>query len=64
MAKRKYVRYQLVADCGQVNNDYENYKSAYHDYCKEVRHGHAATLYGFDEQDNISVIFSRGGNNY
>lgn len=64
MAKRKYNRYHLVADGGQVSNDYENYKEAYHDYCKELRQGHPATLYGYDEQDKVTVVWSSGGRNY
>ena len=58
MANRKYVRYSLVADFGQVNEQYENYREAYRSYCQERRHNNPATLYGFNEQGDVSVIFS------
>ena len=60
MYKRKYVRYTLVADFGQVNEEYEKYREAYSDYCKQVRYGSPATLYGISEEGGISVIKSKG----
>lgn len=60
MAKeRKYESYNLTADYGQVNEDFENYRDAYSAYCTQARYGHAATLYGRDEMGNIHVIKSR-----
>ena len=58
MARRKYESYNLVADYGQVNEDYENYKEAYHEYCKQIQFGNPATLYGLTFEGGISVIFS------
>lgn len=57
---KKYVRYHLVADSGNVSEHFESYREAYSSYCKEVHYGHPATLYGYDSQDNVSVIFSKG----
>ena len=57
MEKKKYAYYQLVADFGEVNEQYENYRDAFVKYNKtEV----PKTLYGFDEQGSPSVIFSKG----
>lgn len=60
IATRKYVSYNLIADYGQVNEDFYNYRDAYSAYCTQARYGHAATLYGRDEMGNIHVIWSRG----
>ena len=56
MKERKYESYLLVADYGQVNEDYENYREAYSAYCKEVRYKHPATLYGRTYEGNITCI--------
>lgn len=60
MTKRKYVRYTLVADCGQVQENYENYPEASRAYWLQYRRGNPATLYGFDSQGGASVIRSCG----
>ena len=57
MAKRKYVRYTVVADFGTVNYQTEIYRDAFSKYQRAAT---PKTMYGFDEQDNINVIFSRG----
>ena len=56
MAKRKYVRYTVVADFGEVNYQTESYRDAFSKY---QRTDVPKTMYGFDEQDNVDVIFSR-----
>ena len=55
--KRKYVRYQVLADFGQVNENLENYSEA---FAKYQRQDSPKTMYGFDDQGNPSVIFSKG----
>jgi hypothetical protein len=57
MAKKKYVRYTVIADFGTVNYQTERYMDA---FCKYQMTATPKTMYGFDEQDNASVIFSRG----
>ena len=52
---KKYVRFQLVADFGQVNEDFESYREA---FCKYHRTDAPKTLCGFTEEGEISVIFS------
>jgi hypothetical protein len=56
--KNKYTRFTLEADYGQVSEKFENYREAFTEYQKQVLQGNPATLLGFDEQDNITVIFS------
>ena len=56
MAKRKYVRYTVVADFGTVNYQTESYKDAFSKYQKTDT---PKTMYGFDEQDSVDVIFSK-----
>lgn len=60
MAKRKYVRYQLVSDFGEVSQDYESYKEAFTDYQREVGNKYSATLYGITLEGEFSVIASNG----
>jgi hypothetical protein len=55
MTKKKYVRYTVIADFGTVNYETESYKDAFSKYQRSER---PKTMYGFDEQDNISVILS------
>lgn len=57
MAKRKYVRYTVIADFGEVNYQTESYRDAFSKY---KRTDAPKTMYGFDDQDNVNVIFSRG----
>ena len=57
MTKRKYVRYTVVADFGTVYFQTEIYRDAFSEYQKAKA---PKTMYGFDEQDNADVIFSRG----
>ncbi len=56
MKKRKYVLYQLVADYGEVNEEYKSYSEA---FAKYQRQDAPKTLYGVDEQWGISVILSK-----
>lgn len=56
--KRKYAIYILNAEYGLIDEEYSNYREAYSAYCKEVRYGHPATLYGIDEQGYSYVIKS------
>lgn len=53
MAKRKYVYYILVTECDEEN--YKNYSEAVSAYWKSD----SATLYGSDEQGNVSVIMGK-----
>ena len=57
MTKKKYVRYTVIADFGEVNYQTESYKDAFSKYQRSET---PKTMYGFDEQDHVSVIFSRG----
>ena len=57
MAKKKYVRYTVIADFGTVNYQTESYRDAFSEY---QRTDAPKTMYGFDEQDNVNVIFSKG----
>ena len=57
MTKRKYVRYTVIADFGAVNYQTESYKDAFRKY---QRADAPKTMYGFDEQDSVDVIFSKG----
>jgi hypothetical protein len=59
---RKYMSYSLVADYGQVNEEFADYKNAYSSYCTQARYGHAATLYGRTIDGEMRVIFSRKEN--
>ena len=56
MTKRKYVRYIVVADFGTVNYHTESYRDAFRKY---QRTDAPKTMYGFDEQDSVDVIFSK-----
>lgn len=56
---KRYLSFNLVADDGQVNEDYYDYRTAYSAYCKEIRYGHSATLYGRTIEGDIRVIFSK-----
>lgn len=53
---KKYKRYQLVADQGEVCEDYESYREAFKEYqtCKEPK-----TLYGITLEGKFSVILSK-----
>ena len=57
MAKRKYVRYTLEADFGNIQEQFESYREAFTRYQLSES---PKTLYAFDEQGDISVIFSKG----
>ena len=53
---RKYVRYTVIAYFGDVHYETESYKDAF----KKYSHADSPkTLYGFDEQDDANVIFSK-----
>lgn len=56
---KRYLSFNLVADDGQVNEVYYDYRDAYSAYCKEIRYGHSATLYGNTVEGDIRVIFSK-----
>ena len=56
---KRYLSFSLVADDGQVNEVYYDYREAYSAYCKEIRYGHSATLYGNTVEGDIRVIFSK-----
>lgn len=53
MAKRMYVYYILVTECDEEN--YNKYSEAVSAYWKSD----SATLYGSDEQGNVSVIMGK-----
>lgn len=53
MAKRKYVYYILVTECDEET--YNDYSEAVSAYWKSD----SATLYGSDEQGDLSVITSK-----
>ena len=57
MSKRKYVRYTVVADFGTTVYHTECYIDAFSTYQKTDV---PKTMYGFDEQDTIFVICSKG----
>lgn len=57
MAKRKYVRYTLEADFGNIQEQFENYREAFTRYQLTES---PKTLYAFDEQGDGLVIFSKG----
>lgn len=54
---KKYNLYQLVANFGETNEESENYRDAFSKYQREET---PKTLYGIDEQGNVSVIMSKG----
>jgi hypothetical protein len=54
---RKYARYQLVAEYGEVNENFEDYSEAFRKY---QRQDEPKTLYGFDWEGKPSVILSNG----
>lgn len=56
MAKRKYQLYLLTANYGEVQEQYCEYQDAFRRY--HIAEG-PATLYGVNEQGDISVIMSR-----
>ena len=56
MAKKKYVRYTVIADFGEVNYQTESYRDAFSKYQRTAT---PKTMYGFDEQDNASVVLSK-----
>lgn len=53
---KKYNRYQIVADFGEVCNDYEKYSDAFKDYQKREE---PKTLYGITLEGEYRVIFSK-----
>ena len=53
----KYDLYILVADDGQVDESFENYREAFREYQKIDA---PKTLYGRYEDGSLSVIFSKG----
>ncbi|MBQ3990076.1 MAG: hypothetical protein II630_04475 [Bacteroidales bacterium] len=56
MARRKYQLYLLTANYGEVQEQYWEYQDAFRRY--HIVEG-PATLYGVNEQGDISVIMSR-----
>ena len=55
---KKYESYNLIADFGEVNEDFESYKMAFAAYQREVGLGYPCTLYGRTYEGDICVIFS------
>ena len=55
MSKRKYTIYQAINDSG-TNEQTENYQEAFGIY---QRSDAPATMYGIDEQGEMSVILSK-----
>ena len=53
----KYVRFTIVGDFGETEVQTESYKDAFSTYQKTPC---PKTMYGYDEQANVSVIFSKG----
>lgn len=53
---KKYERYQLVADFGEVCDDYEKYADAFKAYqiCEDPK-----TLFGIKANGDFNVIFSK-----
>ena len=60
---KKYVRYNLVADFGNTNENFDSYKEAFAAYQRSVKFGYPSTLYGFTFEGKINVILSSGGHN-
>ena len=58
MSKNKYVRYQLMANFGQIAQEYEKYREAFCDYQKCIKRGYPTTLLGFTLEGEVAVIFS------
>ena len=54
---KKYVLYRLVADFGEVNEESENYREMFSKYHRQDA---PKTLYGINEQGDVSVIMSKG----
>jgi len=54
---KKYVIYGLIAEYGEVNEEFYNYREAFKKYQKSDI---PKTLYGINEQGDVSVIYSRG----
>lgn len=52
----KYKVFRLVADYGEVNEEFYNYREAFRKYQRTCT---PKTLYGTNEQGEISVIFSK-----
>lgn len=58
--RRKYESYNVVADFGQVDEVFYDYRSAYEEYCKQRMHQRPATLYGITFDRKPIVIRSAG----
>jgi len=56
---RRYISYLLVADDGQVNEDFSNYRVAVSNYFKALRYGQSATLYGRTIEGEMRVIYAK-----
>jgi hypothetical protein len=56
MANRKYVRYTLVSEYGNIQEEFEVYRDALTRY--QVTES-PKTLWGIAEQGDMSVIFSK-----
>lgn len=53
---KKYDYFNLVAECGAVDETFEKYSDAFTAYQKSDA---PKTLYGIDVEDGMSVIFSK-----
>lgn len=56
---KKYISYLLIADDGQVNEDYYDYREAVSEYFKALRYGQPATLYGRTIEGEMRVIYAK-----
>lgn len=56
---RRYISYLLIADDGQVNEDYTDYRVAVSNYFKALRYNQSATLYGRTIEGEMRVIYAK-----
>lgn len=56
---RRYTSYLLVANDGQVNEDYYDYRVAVSNYFKALQNGQSATLYGRSIEGEMRVIYAK-----
>lgn len=56
MAKRKYQLYRVLADYGEVNEEYQTYKEAFSKY---QRQDAPKTMYGITEQGDVQLVLAQ-----
>lgn len=54
--KRKYQLYRVLADDGEVNEEYQIYKEAFSKY---QRQDAPKTMYGITKQGNIEMVLAQ-----